>query len=532
MEPCLNGRLVLLHRKRYDIPGSHVTVLGCTLWSNVPDESKDVVRMRISDFQQITGWTVDDHIANHRADLAWLQSEIQTVHQENIKITDEQSPKRSVLVVTHHAPLLRKTSSPQHARNPWRFAFGTDILPLTSDEVKVWVFGHTHFTTSFRKGRVQVVSNQRGYVLPWSNPNGEDRNVSYYLFKNGTSYYPIPKPHTYFNTTTMKAISVTAPQQEGLVTDRAIPTLRDDYILVKTVSVALNPTDWKHIKYRAPPGTVIGCDYAGVVEAVGKNVKKSFKQRRPYGAFAEYIVAKGDIQIHIPENVSFQEAATLGVGITTVGQGLYQSLGLAPPTSSISEGTPILIYGGSTATGTLAIQFAKLSGYTVLTTCSPHNFDLVKRLGANEVFDYKQPNAAAEIRKLTNNNLRLVFDTIGLESSAQFCDEALSTEGGDYSSLLSLGIERENVKDRFTVAYTAIGEAFDFGDPIPANPEDLAFAEKFWDLTAKLLAERKIKAHPPKVLPGGLQGVLKGLELMRQGKVSGEKLVYNVEETP
>lgn len=344
----------------------------------------------------------------------------------------------------------------------------------------------------------------------------------------------------------MKAISVTAPQQEGLVTDRAIPTLRDDYILVKTVSVALNPTDWKHIKYRAPPGTVIGCDYAGVVEAVGKNVKKSFNKgdrvcgfvhggnavQHEDGAFAEYIVAKGDIQIHIPENVSFQEAATLGVGITTVGQGLYQSLGLAPPTSPISEGTPILIYGGSTATGTLAIQFAKLSGYTVLTTCSPHNFDLVKRLGANEVFDYKQPNAAAEIRKLTNNNLRLVFDTIGLESSAQFCDEALSTEGGDYSSLLSLGIERENVKDRFTVAYTAIGEAFDFGDPIPANPEDLAFAEKFWDLTAKLLAEGKIKAHPPKVLPGGLQGVLEGLELMRQGKVSGEKLVYNVEETP
>ncbi|KAL5358879.1 calcineurin-like phosphoesterase [Aspergillus floccosus] len=174
LEPCFNGRLVLLHRKQYDIPGSHITVLGCTLWSDVPDESKDVVRMRISDFKHITGWTVEDHNANHREDLAWLQSEIRMVHREN-NYADRQSPKRSVLVVTHHAPLLRGTSSPQHAQNPWRFAFGTDILPLASDGVKVWVFGHTHYTTNFRKGQTRVVSNQRGYVLPWSSSDGEDR---------------------------------------------------------------------------------------------------------------------------------------------------------------------------------------------------------------------------------------------------------------------------------------------------------------------------------------------------------------------
>ncbi|UCK58859.1 hypothetical protein AFCA_001695 [Aspergillus flavus] len=221
--------------------------------------------------------------------------------------------------------------------------------------------------------------------------------------------------------TTQKAIVVTSPQQESLVTDRPIPALRDDYILVKTVAVALNPTDWKHIAFLAPPGALIGCDYAGIVEEVGKAVKKPFKKgdrvcgfthggnavQHEDGAFAEYIVAKGDVQIRIPDNLSFQEAATLGVGISTVGQGLYQSLKLALPSEPIKEPEPILIYGGSTATGTLAIQFAKLSGYTVLTTCSPHNFDLVKRLGADAVFDYKDPNSAAEIRQYTNNNLKL-----------------------------------------------------------------------------------------------------------------------------
>lgn len=62
----------------------------------------------------------------------------------------------------------------------------------------------------------------------------------------------------------------------------------------------------------------------------------------------------------IPRHLSFEEAATLGVGITTVGQGLYQSLGLPLPPLKVTEPTPILIYGGSTATGILALQYARL----------------------------------------------------------------------------------------------------------------------------------------------------------------------------
>lgn len=347
--------------------------------------------------------------------------------------------------------------------------------------------------------------------------------------------------------TTQKAVIVVEPKKDGLVTDRAVPTLRDDYILVKNVSVGLNPTDWKHVAFLAPPGVLVGCDYAGVVEAVGKDVKKPFKKgdrvcgfvhggnavQPEDGAFAEYIVAKGDLQMKIPENLSFQEAATLGVGIVTVGQGLYQSLKLALPTEPIKDSKPILIYGGSTATGTLAIQLAKLSGYKVLTTCSPHNFDLVRSLGADAVFDYKDPQSAAEIRKQTDNNLKLVFDCIALEASAKYCEGAISTEGGEYSALLNVKVERENVNSRFTLAYTAAGEAFKFGDiPFPAKPEDKEHAEKFISIAESLLAQGKVKVHPPKVGKDGLKGVLEGLQLLKEDKVSGVKLVYNVSETP
>ncbi|KAJ5306030.1 hypothetical protein PENANT_c047G00876 [Penicillium antarcticum] len=346
---------------------------------------------------------------------------------------------------------------------------------------------------------------------------------------------------------TQKAVVVVQQGKEGLVTDRPIPQLRDDYMIVKTVSVGLNPTDWKHIAFLSPPGVLTGCDYSGVVESVGKNVTKKFAKgdrvcgfahggnavQPEDGTFAEYIAVKGNLQWKIPEHMSFQEAATLGVGIATIGQALYQSLKLALPTEPIKDNTPILIYGGSAATGTLAIQFAKLSGYRVLTTCSPRNFDLVRSLGADEVYDYNNANAPAEIRKATDNKLKLVFDCISLEASAAFCDNALSTEGGEYSALLNVKIARENVNDRFTLAYTTLGEAFEFGNiPFPAKPEDNAFAEGFIPVAESLLNQGKLKVHPPKVGPNGLVGVMDGLKLLKEDKVSGEKLVYNVSETP
>ncbi|KAL4893818.1 chaperonin 10-like protein [Aspergillus ambiguus] len=344
----------------------------------------------------------------------------------------------------------------------------------------------------------------------------------------------------------MKAVVITAPQQAS-ITERPIPSLRDDYILVKTVSVALNPTDWKHIEFLASPGVLVGCDYAGIVEEVGKNVTKPFRKgdrvcgfahgsngvQPEDGTFAEYIVVKGDLQMHIPDSMSFQEAATLGVGIVTVGQALYQSLKLAPPTGPLSQPEPILIYGGSTATGALAIQYAKLSGYQVLATCSPHNFDMVKQLGADAVFDYRDPDSASAIREYTKDHLRLVLDTISLEPTAKYCDNAISTQGGHYTALLNIGIERENVNSRWTLGYTAVGEEFKIHDTVfPAKPEDREFAEKFSALSEQLLAEGNIKPHKPNVGSQGLQGVLEGLQLMKDGKVSGEKLVYNVSETP
>jgi NADPH:quinone reductase-like Zn-dependent oxidoreductase len=170
----------------------------------------------------------------------------------------------------------------------------------------------------------------------------------------------------------MKVLQINSPGNASVV-DIPKPALRPDYILIKTVAVAFNPTDWKHIQFVSSKATS-GCDYSGIIEEIGSEVTKPFQKgdriagfvhggnvlQPEDGAFAEYIVAKGDVQIKIPDNISFEEASTLGVGITTVGQSMYQALQLPSPESPTKEKFPILIYGGSTATGALAIQFAKL----------------------------------------------------------------------------------------------------------------------------------------------------------------------------
>ena len=168
---------------------------------------------------------------------------------------------------------------------------------------------------------------------------------------------------------TMKAIKVVSPGHAE-VQEVPLPKLRDDYVLVKVSCVALNPTDWKHVhrEFLAEPGKgcTVGCDFSGVIEEVGSKVQKQWKKgdriasfthgvnaiEPEDGCFAEYCVAKGDLGLKIPDNTTDEEASTLGVGISTVGQGLYQSLGLPLPGSGKAN-EYLLVYGGSTATGSL-----------------------------------------------------------------------------------------------------------------------------------------------------------------------------------
>lgn len=166
-EPSLGGRLVLLHQTRWDDPASDVTVLGCTLWSKIPEQSAGITAAKINDFRKIQGWTVDTHNSRFTSDLAWLETQLEAISAPHT--LPPTKPTRAVLVVTHHAPCVEGTSHPKDSGNPWSAAFATDVLDdrgRSTSGIKCWVFGHTHFTTEILKQGVRVMSNQRGYVLP------------------------------------------------------------------------------------------------------------------------------------------------------------------------------------------------------------------------------------------------------------------------------------------------------------------------------------------------------------------------------
>lgn len=357
---------------------------------------------------------------------------------------------------------------------------------------------------------------------------------------------------------TAKAIVIKSKGQAAIET-LPTPALRDEYILVHTTAVALNPTDFAHLNLfmgneEGGIGSRLGCDYAGVVEEVGAKVTNGLQKgdrvfgwvhganqrQHEDGAFGEYIAAKGDIQMKTPDNITDQEAATLGLGITTVGQSLYQALELPLPTHAPERAFPVLIYGGSTATGILAIQFAKASGLSVITTASPHNADYLRSLGADVVVDHHSASCADEIRAATGGRpIRHAMDCISKEPTAKVCAAALADdeEGGRYASLLAVdeavlhGVNKHVKVHPVTLAYTVFGEdVTKLGHDIPANAKDWEFGTMFMALARNLVASGKVKPAKQSVNRGGqgLEGVLKGLDEIKQGKVSGEKLVYTL----
>ncbi|OBT55594.1 hypothetical protein VE04_03586 [Pseudogymnoascus sp. 24MN13] len=292
----------------------------------------------------------------------------------------------------------------------------------------------------------------------------------------------------------MHAIQLQAKGRPAiLVEDRSVPALPKDCLLVKTVAVSLNPYDLLDIYppwSLSDPGDVLGCDYAGIVEEVGVDVTRDFKKGAAYwGTFAEYIVVVADVQVHVPEAISMEDAAALGVTVLTTGAVLYDTLSL-PMLPAIDESRrQILVYGGSTSMGRMVIQFARLSNLEIITTCSPNNFDLVESLGADHIFDYNDPPRQ--------------------QPSAQS--------------------HRADLDFRFCMGVLYFNASFSLQGQIMEGPlEKFSSAVKFAKLAEQLFAEGKIMMHPKEVRAGALAGVLDGLQELEDKKVRGKKLVYLV----
>src|SRR5437762_4799822 len=182
------------------------------------------------------------------------------------------------------------------------------------------------------------------------------------------------------------------------------PVPNDDQLLVRVRAASVNPYDWHFIEgtpkimramgvgLRKPKDTRLGVDFAGTVEAVGKNVTQFKPGDEVFGgrggAFAQYICPRATRAVALkPASVSFEEAASVNIAGITALQAVRDK-------GKVQPGQKVLINGASGGVGTFAVQIAKSFGADVTGVCSTRNIDLVKSLGADHVIDYTKEDFA------------------------------------------------------------------------------------------------------------------------------------------
>jgi NADPH:quinone reductase-like Zn-dependent oxidoreductase len=175
------------------------------------------------------------------------------------------------------------------------------------------------------------------------------------------------------------------------------PAPNDDQLLVRVRAVSINPYDWHFIEgtpkimrlgvgLRKPKDIRLGVDFAGTVEAVGKNVTQFQPGDEVFGgktgAFAEYICPRADRAVaRKPASLTFEQAASINIAGMTALQAVRDK-------GQVQPGEKALINGASGGVGTFAVQIAKSFGADVTGVCSGKNAELVRSLGADHVIDY------------------------------------------------------------------------------------------------------------------------------------------------
>ncbi|GMF36416.1 unnamed protein product [Phytophthora lilii] len=222
--------------------------------------------------------------------------------------------------------------------------------------------------------------------------------------------------------------------------------LQADELRVKIFSAAVNPVDYKLVKYgahilpHAPTAEKpfrIGFDMAGKVVEVGSDVKDykvgdeifAMPGFVNFSTFGEYINIETKFVAHKPSNMSWNEAA----GVPLAGQTSWQAL---VTYGKLQKGQRVLILGGSSGTGVFAIQIAKALGAEVITTCSARNVELVKSLGADQIVDYTKEKWSDV---LAEHSVDLIYDC-GMEPASwnDAAQKVLKEKTGIFVTILTI----------------------------------------------------------------------------------------------
>jgi NADPH:quinone reductase-like Zn-dependent oxidoreductase len=199
------------------------------------------------------------------------------------------------------------------------------------------------------------------------------------------------------------------------------PQMNDDEVLIGVRAASINPVDYKTrsgmlqavTRYKMP--LIMGHDCAGVIVKkgtkvdrfeIGDEVYSQHGTEKP-GTLAEFVAAKAEYVARKPNNITFEEAASLPLVGLTSWQALFDQ-------ARLKKGDRVFIPAGSGGVGSFAVQLARHSGAYVISSTSAKNIELVKSLGADEVFDYERQNVSD-----LKPDINIVFDTIGGETQSK-----------------------------------------------------------------------------------------------------------------
>ncbi|MBJ8105480.1 MULTISPECIES: NADP-dependent oxidoreductase [Bacillus cereus group] len=217
----------------------------------------------------------------------------------------------------------------------------------------------------------------------------------------------------------MKAIIIDQYGSVEKLQERQVPNpvIKCNEVLIRIHATSVNPVDWKIRKGELQEKLlfsfpiILGLDVAGVIEEVGEDVDhfkigdKVFTKPENIGkgSYAEYITVKSDLVAYMPNNISFEEAASIPLAGLTAWQSLVDY-------ALIKENDRVLIHAGAGGVGSFAIQIAKSFGAFVATTASSKNEEFLKSLGADLIIDYKKDKFEELL-----SDYDIVLDTIGGE---------------------------------------------------------------------------------------------------------------------
>lgn len=332
----------------------------------------------------------------------------------------------------------------------------------------------------------------------------------------------------------MKAVLMTAPGAPEVLQLQQVPNPAppsDTELLIRLKAAGINPIDTKLRQrgtfYPDKMPAILGCDGAGIVEAVGAGVENFRPGDEVYfcwgglglsfGNYAEYTIVDERFVAPKPASLSFAEAAAAPLVLITAWESLYDR-------GRLEAGRKVLIHAGAGGVGHVAIQLAKLQGADVCTTVSsPEKADFVRNLGADEIIFYRQTDfVGATLDWTQGEGVDLAFDTIGGDIFAKSFPAVKIY--GDIVTILE-----PDAKTSWKIARSRnlrISLELMLTPMLLRLVEDLQHQAKILSQCARLIDEGKLKIHLNKTFP--LEAAGEAHRLLEAGSMMG-KIVLNID---